>query len=203
ERRARRSSRAACRSPRPGGWRSASGAWRCASGPRRARPGRLAPGCQPIDGGPSFVAGGALLELTGQFWGAPFLRHDDKRQRILAAATAVFAERDFHRVLVSEVASRAGVGKGTVYLYFPTKDDLHRGALEASLERLAAEVELAAEAAAPPDTVLEEIVLRILRFFWRRPHLLTLVQRYEQRYERAARERRQRVRQAIERVPAP
>src|SRR2546422_3777513 len=33
-------------------------------------------------------------------------RHDDKRQRILAAATAVFAERDFHRVLVSEVASR-------------------------------------------------------------------------------------------------
>ena len=43
-------------------------------------------------------------------------------------------------------------------------------------------------------------MLRILRFFWRRPHLLTLVQRYEQRYERAARERRQRVRQAIERV---
>src|SRR5207244_572865 len=81
-------------------------------------------------------ARGALLELTGQFWG-PLLRHDDKRQRILAAATAVFAERDFHRVLVSEVASRAGVGKGTVYLYFPTKDHLHRVALEASLERLA------------------------------------------------------------------
>ncbi|TMA35941.1 MAG: TetR/AcrR family transcriptional regulator [Deltaproteobacteria bacterium] len=112
-------------------------------------------------------------------------RQQVKRDRILAAATAVFAERDFHQVHVSEVASRAGVGKGTVYLYFPTKDDLHRGALEASLERLAAEVELAAEAAAPPDTVLEEIVL---------------VQRYEQRYERAARERRQRVRQAIERV---
>ena len=113
-------------------------------------------------------------------------RQQVKRDRILAAATAVFAERDFHQVHVSEVASRAGVGKGTVYLYFPTKDDLHRGALEASLERLAAEV--------------EEIVLRILRFFWRRPHLLTLVQRYEQRYQRAARERRQRVRQAIERV---
>src|SRR5581483_3504046 len=32
----------------------------------------------------------------------------DKRQRILAAATAVFAERDFHQALVSEVASRAG-----------------------------------------------------------------------------------------------
>src|SRR5439155_966899 len=112
----------------------------------------------------------ALLELTGQFWG-PVLRHDDKRQRILAAATAVFAERDFHRVLVSEVATRAGVGKGTVYLYFPTKDRLHRVALEASLERVAGEVERAAEADAPAEVVLREIVVSILRFFWRRPHL--------------------------------
>jgi hypothetical protein len=46
-------------------------------------------------------------------------------------------------------ASRAGVGKGTVYLYFPTKDDLHRGALEASLERVAIELEAAAAADAP------------------------------------------------------
>src|SRR5439155_884711 len=150
----------------------------------------------PIDGGPSFVAGGALLELTGQFWGAPFLRHDDKRQRILAAATAVFAERDFHRVLVSEVASRAGVGKGTVYLYFPTKDRLHRVALEASLERVAGEVERAAEADAPAEAVLREIVVSILRFFWRRPHLLTLVVRYEQRHTRSAGERRRRVMRA-------
>jgi AcrR family transcriptional regulator len=77
------------------------------------------------------------------------MRHDDKRRRILAAATAVFEKRDFHQVLVSEVASRAGVGKGTVYLYFPTKDELHRGALEASLERVALEVEAAAERTCP------------------------------------------------------
>ena len=109
------------------------------------------------------------------------MSNHDKRQRILSAATTVFAERDFHRVLVSEVASRAGVGKGTVYLYFPTKDDLHRAALEGSLERLAAEVERAAEADAPVEALLRDIVLSILRFFWRRHHLLTLVQRYERR----------------------
>ena len=76
---------------------------------------------------------------------------DDKRQRILAAATAVFAERDFHRVQVSDVATRAGVGKGTVYLYFPTKDDLHRVALQASLEQLAVDVETAAGAGGPVE----------------------------------------------------
>src|SRR5215471_16580208 len=102
---------------------------------------------------------------------------DHKRERILDAATAVFAERDYHRVLVSEVASRAGVGKGTVYLYFPTKDQLQRVALEASLERIAAEVEGAADAEAPASEVLREIVAVILRFFGRRPHLLTFVQR--------------------------
>src|SRR5262247_3423074 len=106
---------------------------------------------------------------------------DDKRERLLAAAAAVFAERDFHQVQVSDVAERAGVGKGTVYLYFPTKDDLHRAALEGSLERVAAEVERAADADAPAEVLLRRIVLSILRFFWRRHHLLTLVQRYERR----------------------
>lgn len=130
------------------------------------------------------------------------MRNGDKRERILAAATAVFAERDFHQVLVSEVASRAGVGKGTVYLYFPTKDHLHRGALEASLERLAAEVEGAAAADAPASQVLRRIVAVLLRFFWRRQHLLTLVQRYEQRYGRRARDRRQRVLGAVEQALA-
>ena len=130
------------------------------------------------------------------------MRHDDKRRRILAAATAVFEKRDFHQVLVSEVASRAGVGKGTVYLYFPTKDELHRGALEASLERLALDVEAAAVQAAPAGDVLRQIVVVILRFFWRRPHLLTLVQRYEQRRPRRASERRRRVVRAVERALA-
>ncbi len=129
------------------------------------------------------------------------MRHDDKRQRILTAATAVFAERDYHQVLVSEVASRAGVGKGTVYLYFPTKDQLHRVALEASLERVAGEIERAADRDAPVNDVLREVVAAILRFFWRRQHLLTVVQRFEQRNSRA-RERRRRVIGAVEQALA-
>jgi len=109
------------------------------------------------------------------------MRHDDKRDRILAAATAVFAERDFHRVQVSEVAERAGVGKGTLYLYFPTKDALHRVALRKSLEHVAEQVDHAAAADLPAAEALRAIVLAILRFFWRRQHLLTVVQRYETR----------------------
>lgn len=125
---------------------------------------------------------------------------DDKRHRILTAATAVFAERDFHRVQVSHVAERAGVGKGTVYLYFPTKDHLHKAALEGSLEGIRLEVEAAVGAEAPIDETLRKIVLAVLRFFWRRQHLLTVIQRYETANGRRAALRRQRVVQAIEEV---
>jgi AcrR family transcriptional regulator len=116
--------------------------------------------------------------------------NDATRDRILAAAAAVFAERDFHRVQVSEVAARAGVGKGTVYLYFPTKDDLHHGALEASLRRLADELEAAAASDVPAERGLRDVVVAILGFFWKRPHLLTVVQRYEQGPGRRARKHR-------------
>jgi len=128
--------------------------------------------------------------------------NDDKRQRILAAATAVFAERDFHRVQVSEVATRAKVGKGTVYLYFPTKDDLHRVALEGSLQQLAADLEAAAAADAPVESVLRDMVLAILRFFWKRQHLLTIVQRYEQQARRGVGGRRHRALLAVDGVLA-
>jgi TetR/AcrR family fatty acid metabolism transcriptional regulator len=47
-----------------------------------------------------------------------------RREAILAAAVDVFAERGFFAAQVADVASRAGVATGTVYLYFKGKDDL-------------------------------------------------------------------------------
>lgn len=48
----------------------------------------------------------------------------DKRQRILDAALKVFAQRGFYNAKVSEIAKRAGVADGTIYLYFANKDDV-------------------------------------------------------------------------------
>ena len=148
---------------------------------------------------PPFPEEGASVELTGQFWPArrsrpdPAMR-DDKRQRILAAATAVFAERDFHRVQVSEVAyaRRRRQGHG-----LPLLPDQGRPAPGGA--RGEPRAARRARSRRPParggrsTTRSRAIVLGILRFFWRRQHLLTLVQRYEQRSARRARERRHRV----------
>ena len=48
----------------------------------------------------------------------------DKRDRLLAAATRVFARHGFFGAQVADVAKAAGVAAGTVYLYFRSKDDL-------------------------------------------------------------------------------
>lgn len=62
-----------------------------------------------------------------------------KRRRILDAATRLFIQHGYRRASVDEVARLAGMAKGTVYLYFPSKADLLVHALlaerTASLER--------------------------------------------------------------------
>ena len=56
------------------------------------------------------------------------------RQRIVEAANTAFSE-DGLDVSVAEIARRAGVGTGTLFRNFPTKDDLVRAILEGHLEK--------------------------------------------------------------------
>ncbi len=53
-----------------------------------------------------------------------------KRDQILDAAKAVFAEKDFHRATIKDVATRAGVADGTVYNYFENKNALILGLMD-------------------------------------------------------------------------
>lgn len=69
-------------------------------------------------------------------------RPADRPAEILAAALEVFAERGFQAARLEEVAKRAGVSKGALYLYFETKADLFRAvvsdAISPNLERVKA-----------------------------------------------------------------
>lgn len=48
----------------------------------------------------------------------------DKRELILRAAEKIFRDKRFHEVKLDEIAALARVGKGTIYLYFESKEDL-------------------------------------------------------------------------------
>ncbi len=56
-----------------------------------------------------------------------------RRQAILDMAWAEFAERPYAAILMADVAAAAGLAKGTLYLYFPTKEALFLAVLEAQL----------------------------------------------------------------------
>jgi len=77
------------------------------------------------------------------------LRRDAQRNRdrLVAGAGELFAA-DGIDVSVEEITRRAGVGMGTLYRHFPTKEDLVDAVLEEALETY---VELAREAAAAED----------------------------------------------------
>jgi AcrR family transcriptional regulator len=53
-------------------------------------------------------------------------RPESRPEEILEAALHVFGEQGFARTRLEEVAKRAGVSKGTLYLYFKSKEDLFR-----------------------------------------------------------------------------
>ena len=49
---------------------------------------------------------------------------DSKKEQIRKAALAVFARRGFHETTVAEIAEEAGIAKGTIYLYYPSKEEI-------------------------------------------------------------------------------
>ena len=51
-------------------------------------------------------------------------RKSEKYHKILNSAGAVFAEHGFYKATISQIAARAGVADGTLYLYFKNKDDI-------------------------------------------------------------------------------
>lgn len=58
----------------------------------------------------------------------------DKRQKIMDAAVEMFAEQGFYNSTVADVARKADVADGTIYLYFKNKDDLLISIFEHSME---------------------------------------------------------------------
>ena len=87
------------------------------------------------------------------------LSQDERRAAILAAALDVFAENGFAAARLDDVAQKAGVAKGTLYLYFPDKEALFeallQGLVSPVLERIQA---LSADQTLPSSAALEGIL---------------------------------------------
>jgi len=75
-----------------------------------------------------------LVEETAEAVTVP--SRPSAKERILEAALEIFSHKGFHPATTDEIAERAGVGKGTLYRYFETKDKLFAELVRLRLEEL-------------------------------------------------------------------
>lgn len=89
---------------------------------------------------------------------------EERPQQIIDAALAVFGERGLSCARLEDIAKRAGLSKGTIYLYFPNKEELFR---EVVRQTIVAQIERAeGKVATMPKHSATETLAQFVRGYW-------------------------------------
>ena len=88
-----------------------------------------------------------------------------RREEILAVAARLFADVGYGECEIERVASELDIGKGTVYLYFPSKEELFYACVDAGMRAMQAAIDAAVDPAGDPFQNIAAAVGAYLRFF--------------------------------------
>jgi AcrR family transcriptional regulator len=87
----------------------------------------------------------------------------DVRDAILDAAERLLARYGYKKMTMDDLAREAGIGKGTTYLHFPSKQEVILCSIDRIVDRLLEELRVIAESDAPPaERVRQMLVKRVL-----------------------------------------
>jgi TetR/AcrR family fatty acid metabolism transcriptional regulator len=89
----------------------------------------------------------------------------DKRMVILDAALRTFVKRGYPETKVAEIASEAGVAEGTIYNYFPSKEDLLLALFDEKWNAIIHEVKSKINRLDDPNKKLKAIFSSVVRMF--------------------------------------
>src|SRR5262249_51213511 len=92
---------------------------------------------------------------SGEWEGRVRTKSPLQAEKILQAAAQLFARHRFHEARMEDIAAAAGVGKGTIYRYFPDKDELYQALLAQAAEQICCRLREATARAADPRARLE------------------------------------------------
>jgi AcrR family transcriptional regulator len=102
-----------------------------------------------------------------------------KTQRIIDAAAQLFAERHYHEVRMDDIAAKASVAKGTIYLHFKDKDNLYQALALDSLKKLSKRIRDGLVGLHDPATKLLSFHQEVIRYFEHHAFTLDLINRVE------------------------
>jgi len=109
------------------------------------------------------------------------IRRKSRKDEIIKAASNLFSQKSYHDVTMDQIAAEVGVAKGTIYLYFESKENLYLGILEHTFETIESilEKEIAKEDPAPQK--LKKILRLIFQFYFQNMDVLRILTRDETR----------------------
>lgn len=121
----------------------------------------------------------------------------DTRAAILRCAAEVFSQRPFHEVLTDEISSRLKMGKGTLYRYFPSKEELYFATLVDGLQGMQDAIDAVLSEPAPLEQTIEALTSTIIGYFWQRRDFFVLLHRHETKIDPDERVEWQQRREAV------
>lgn len=100
----------------------------------------------------------------------------DKHNKIIRAATKVFAKKGFFNARISDIAKEAKVADGTIYLYFNNKYDMLLSVFEEKIGKLVEQINTQIENEEDPRRMLEIFIENHLREMKKNKNLAEVIQ---------------------------
>lgn len=102
---------------------------------------------------------------------------DTKKEQIRRAALAVFARRGFHGTTVEDIAQEAGIAKGTIYLYYASKEEILIAIFRRYIDAMLDFVDGLLDSALSVSEILAEFVKRQIDMIREEPDLMRVLSR--------------------------
>jgi AcrR family transcriptional regulator len=102
-------------------------------------------------------------------------RRTQRRQAIMEAAAKLFADLGYSSCEMERVTSELGIAKGTLYLYFPAKQELFFACVDLGMKQMQQAVLAAADSASDPFDCIARAIRAYLAFFELHPHYVELL----------------------------
>ena len=102
-----------------------------------------------------------------------------KKNNIIKIAAKLFSDKSFHDVTMDEIAEKVGVAKGTIYLYFSSKDNLYLEILEHTFGSIEALLEKEVNTASLAPEKLKKVLAIVIKFYRENIDVLKILSRDE------------------------
>jgi len=117
--------------------------------------------------------------IKNKYMNERITRNSNRKEDIIKIAAKLFSEKSFHDVKMDEIAEELGIAKGTIYLYFKSKEQLYLKILEDSHESIESILESEIANDDPSPIKLKKVLSIIFSFYRRNLDVLKILSRDE------------------------